>query len=210
MKAFPLLLYGLVAALAAGTDPDQWEAQFPVCRCSGPETRLTCRTLLFATDAQARSAVKKTRPRGYAARGGCDSYATLFECCESFRTIRVAAPNVARRVKPASVALGRCAFQSRRRPVCQCTLPESSLTCATVVLPDPGQANDVVNKSNGTAALGECEARSTRFACCRTLNGTLPENIFVPATVVAARVKLDSVSLGPCNSTAAASAADGG
>jgi hypothetical protein len=70
-----------------------------------------------------------------------------------------------------------------------------------VVLPTADQAEEAVNNANGTATLGECEARSTRFKCCKKVSETQLRDIVVPAPVVARRVKQESVSLGACNST---------
>jgi hypothetical protein len=171
-----------------------------VCECSGPERNLTCATAAHFNRTAADRAVRDSE--GRAAVGDCESALTVFDCCEKVnatykRIIKVAAPNVKSVVREKKVRLGPCG-RKRRYFACLCSGPESDLKCRTKGYVKEARADRAVERSNGTAVRGECGSPATAFRCCRRLNATHSATVAVPARDVAAVVKRDDATLGPC------------
>jgi hypothetical protein len=172
-----------------------------VCECSGPERNLTCSTAAHFNKTAADRAVRESG--GRAAVGGCESALTVFDCCEKVnatykRIIKVAAPNVKSVVRGKKVRLGPCRRRKTRYFACLCSGPESDLKCRTKGYVKEARADRAVERSNGTAVRGECGSPATLFRCCRRLNATHSATVAVPARDVAAVVKRDDATLGPC------------
>jgi hypothetical protein len=184
-----------------------------ICQCRGPETALTCseRTL---TRKKARQIVNTK----VAAMGACVE-STKFDCCRCRRenststnstartcsTIRVSAPSLPNIVKRDNVNLGACDTNSTGNNsskvfVCRCSGPESNLKCNTRSV-NATAADTIIKNSNATAVRGKCTSKNTKFDCCNKVNATTSKTIKVPAPDLPARVKRQSISLGPCATT---------
>jgi hypothetical protein len=85
--------------------------KYYVCKCSGPESNMTCSTKAYVNETRANKVV--SRSRGSAVLGKCVSPSTTFKCCRRVnathsKTVTVPARDVANTVRENDVTIGPC------------------------------------------------------------------------------------------------------